>query len=151
MMNIYKFELFDTYRVDARVLTEFGIPNRKVKHSFHYMYRDRNNQLVVPIPKKIEVTVDEELSPHIGKIDIRSLVNTVTDFTFEDKVYLHSDCTIPRAKVTQKYTRVLKADKADICVVPKLERELNTENLAIFINRDKNKSQERSRKERIRI
>lgn len=137
-MNIYKFELFDTYRVDARVLTEFGMPNRKVKHSFYYTYRDRNNQLVVPIPKKIEVTVDEEL-PHIGKIDIRSLVNTVTDFTFEDKVYLHSDCTIPRTKVTQKYTRVLKADKADICVVPKLERELNTENLAIFINRDKNK------------
>ena len=138
MINVYKFELFDTYRVDARVLTEFGMPNRKVKHSFYYTYRDRNNQLVVPIPKKIEVTVDEEL-PHIGKIDIRSLVNTVTDFTFEDKVYLHSDCTIPRAKVTQKYTRVLKADKADICVVPKLERELNTENLAIFINRDKNK------------
>ena len=137
-MNIYKFELFDTYRVDARVLTEFGMPNRKVKHSFYYTYRDRNNQLVVPIPKKIEVTVDEEL-PHIGKIDTRSLVNTITDFTFEDKVYLHSDCTIPRAKVTQKYTRVLKADKADICVVPKLERELNTENLAIFINRDKNK------------
>lgn len=137
-MNVYKFELFDTYKVDARVLTEFGMPNRKVKHSFYYMYRDRNNQLVVPIPKKIEVTVNEEL-PHIGKIDIRSLVNTITDFTFEDKVYLHSDCTIPRAKVTQKYTRVLKADKADICVVPKLERELNTENLAIFINRDKNK------------
>ena len=137
MINVYKFELLDTYKVDARVLTEVGTPNRQVKHSFQYMYKNRNNTLVVPIPKKIEVTVNEEL-PHIGKIDIRSLVNTVTDFTFEDKVYLHSDCTIPRAKVTQKYTRVLKADKADICVVPKLERELNTENLAIFINSDKN-------------
>ena len=50
MITVYKFELFDTYQVDARVLTEFGMPNRKVKHSFRYMYRDRNNMLVVPIP-----------------------------------------------------------------------------------------------------
>ena len=138
MITVYKFELFDTYKVDARVLTEIGMPNRQVKHSFQYMYRDRNNTLVVPVPKKIEVTANVE-SPHTGKIDIRSLVNTVTDFTFEDKVYLHPDCTIPRAKVTQKYTRVLKADKADICVVPKLERKSNTENLAIFLNKEKNK------------
>lgn len=138
MITVYKFELFDTYKVDARVLTEVGMPNRQVKHSFQYMYRDRNNTLIVPVPKKIEVIANIE-SPHTGKIDIRSLVNTVTDFTFEDKVYLHPDCTIPRAKVTQKYTRVLKADKADICVVPKLERKSNTENLAIFLNKEKNK------------
>ena len=138
MIKVYKFELFDTYKIDARVLTEVGIPNRQVKHSFQYMYRGRNSTLVVPIPKNIEVIADTEL-PHTGKIDIKSLVNTVTDFTFEDKIYLHSDCTIPRAKVTQKYTRVLKADKADICVVPKLERECNTETLAIFLNKEKNK------------
>ena len=138
MIKVYKFELFDTYKVDARVLTEVGIPNRQVKHSFQYIYIDRYNTLVVPVPKKIEVIADIK-SPHTGKIDIRSLVNTVTDFTFEDKVYLHPDCTIPRAKVTQKYTRVLKADKADICIVPKLERECNTENLAIFLNKEKNK------------
>ena len=138
MITVYKFELFDTYKVDARVLTEVGMPNRQVKHSFQYMYRDRNNTLIVPVPKKIEVIADVE-SPHTGKIDIRSLVNTVTDFTFKDKVYLHPDCTIPRAKVTQKYTRVLKADKADICVVPKLERKCSTKNLAIFLNKEKNK------------
>ena len=138
MIKVYKFELFDTYKVDARVLTEFGMPAKTITHSFQYMYRDRSSTLIVPIPKNIEVTADTEL-PHTGKIDIKSLVNTVTDFTFEDKIYLHSDCTIPRAKVTQKYTRVLKANKADICVVPKLERECNTENLAIFLNKEKNK------------
>ena len=138
MIKVYKFELFDTYEVDARVLTEVGIPNGQVKHSFTHIYMHRNSTLVVPVPKKIEVIADIE-SPHTGKIDISSLVNTVTDFTFEDKVYLHPDCTIPRAKVTQKYTRVLKADKADICVVPKLERKSNTETLAIFLNKEKNK------------
>ena len=138
MISVYKFESYPTYRVDAKVLSEFGTPNYKVKHSFKYMYGYRGKQTIVPIPNKIEVITNSEI-PHIGKIDIRPLLNTVTDFTFEDKVYLHSDCTIPRVKVTQKYTRVLKPEKADICVVPKLKKEYNTENLAIFINKDKSK------------
>lgn len=138
MINVYKFELFDTFKFDSRVFTEVGRPNRKVEHSFRYIYRSRDRTLVVPVPKNIEVVVNVEL-PHKGNIDIRSLVNTITDFTFEDKVYLHPDCTIPRAKVTQKYTRVLKADKANICVVPTLERKVDTENIAIFINRNRNK------------
>lgn len=137
MISVYKFELFTTYKVDARVVTESGMPNRPVKYSFKHMYRDRYNQMVVPVPKKIEVVTDPDI-PYTGKIDITPLLNTITDFTFEDKVCIHSDCAIPRAKVTQKYTRVLKPEKADICVVPKLERKIiNTENISIFINRDK--------------
>lgn len=137
MISVYKFGLFTTYKVDARVVTESGMPNRPVKYSFKHMYRDRYNQMVVPVPKKIEVVTDPDI-PHTGKIDITPLLNTITDFTFEDKVCIHSDCAIPRAKVTQKYTRVLKPEKADICVVPKLERKIiNTENISIFINRDK--------------
>lgn len=137
MISVYKFGLFTTYKVDARVVTESGMPNRPVKYSFKYMYRDRYNEMVVPVPKKIEVVTDPDI-PHTGKIDITPLLNTITDFTFEDKVCIHSDCAIPRAKVTQKYTRVLKPEKADICVVPKLERKIiNTENISIFINRDK--------------
>ena len=137
MISVYKFGLFTTYKVDARVVTESGMPNRPVKHSFKHMYRDRYNQMVVPVPKKIEVVTDPDI-PYTGTIDITPLLNTITDFTFEDKIYIHSDCAIPRAKVTQKYTRVLKPEKADICVVPKLERKIiNTENISIFINRDK--------------
>lgn len=138
MINVYKFELFDTFKFDSRVFTEVGMPNRKVEHSFRYIYRSRDRTLVVPVPKNIEIAVNVEL-PHKGNIDIRPLVNTITDFTFEDKVYLHPDCTIPRAKVTQKYTKVLKADKANICVVPTLKRKVDTENIAIFINRNRNK------------
>lgn len=138
MINVYKFELFDTFKFDSRVFTEVGMPNRKVEHSFRYIYRSRDRTLVVPVPKNTEIAVNVEL-PHRGNIDIRPLVNTITDFTFEDKVYLHPDCTIPRAKVTQKYTKVLKADKANICVVPTLKRKVDTENIAIFINRNRNK------------
>ena len=137
MISVYKFGLFTTYKVDARVVTESGMPNRPVKYSFKHMYRDRYNQMVVPVPKKIEVVTDPDI-PYTDTIDITPLLNTITDFTFEDKIYIHSDCAIPRAKVTQKYTRVLKPEKADICVVPKLERKIiNTENISIFINRDK--------------
>lgn len=138
MISVYKFEHCKTYKVDARVLTEFGTPNCEIKYSFRYMFIDRYNQIITPVPKNTEVIINSD-TPHIDKIDIKSFLNTVTDFTFKDKVYLHSNCTIPRAKVTQKYTRSLKPGKADICVVPKPEREINTENLAIFINKDKNK------------
>lgn len=138
MISVYKFAPFETYKVDARVFTERGIPNRPVKYSFIPIYRGKSNQMIVPVPKNIEVITNPNI-PYIRKINIDSLLNTVTDFTFEDKVYLHSDCTIPRVKVSQKYTRVLNPEKADICVVPTLKRENTTNSIAIFINRDKAK------------
>ena len=138
MISVYKFAPFKTYKVDARVFTAQGIPNRPVKYSFIPIYRSKSNQMIVPVPKNIEVVTNPN-TPYIEKINIDSLLNTVTDFTFEDKVYLHSDCTIPRVKVTQKYTRVLNPEKADICVVPTLKKENTTNSIAIFINRDKAK------------
>lgn len=137
MKRVYKFEQFDTYTVDSRVLTEPGIPNTCIGHSFITYYRTRD-RMIVPIPKKIEVIPNLDNS-YEGTIDIKPLLNTVTDFTFDDKVYIHPDCDISRAKVTQKYTRVIKPEKADICVVPKLEKETITEDCAIFINRNKSK------------
>lgn len=138
MISVYKFENFNTYKVDARILTEQGMPNKPVNYSFIQVYSRRgSNHIIVPIPKNIEVVTDSDIS-YIGKINITSLLNTVTDFTFNDKVYIHSNCTIPRAKVTQKYTRVLRPEKADICVVPNLVKE-DTYNISIFINRNKNK------------
>ena len=88
MISVYKFGLFTTYKVDARVVTEFGMPNRPVKYSFQYIYKGRNNQMVVPVPKKIKV-VSNPYIPHTGKIDITPLLNTVTDFTFEAVSYTH--------------------------------------------------------------
>ena len=138
MISVYKFEHCFVSKVDARVLTEVNtLYGRKAKYSFSYINYYRDKLIMVPIPKNIEVIPDSE-APHIGTIDMRPFLNTVTDFTFEDKIYLHSDCAIPRAKVTQKYTRVLRPKKADICVVPKLNREgRSVENVAIFINKDK--------------
>ena len=138
MISVYKFEHCFVSKVDARALTEMNtLYGRKAEYSFRYINHYRDKLIMVPIPKNIEVIPDSE-APHIGTIDMRPFLNTVTDFTFEDKIYLHSNCAIPRAKVTQKYTRVLRPKKADICVVPKLNREgRSVENVAIFINKDK--------------
>ena len=138
MISVYKFEHCFVSKVDARALTEVNtLYGKKAKYSFKYINHYRDNLIMAPIPKNIEVIPDSE-APHIGTIDIRPFLNTDTDFTFEDKIYLHSDCAIPRAKVTQKYTRVLRPEKADICVVPKLNKEgRSVENVAIFINKVK--------------
>ena len=142
MTSVYKFDNYSTYKISSRVLYDTGTVNgpiRKLEDHFIPYYRQKHyNEIAVPILNKIDIILDEDYS-YKGKIDIEHLLNTVDNFTFEDKVYLHPNCSIPRAKVTQKYTRVLKPEKADICVVPKLKGTLYTENISIFINRSKYK------------
>lgn len=138
MTSVYKLDNYSTYKISSSVLYNTGIINgttRVLTDPFIPYYYKKYNGIVVPILNKIDITLNEDCS-YNGKIDIKHLLNTVDNFTFEDKVYLHPNCNIPRAKVTQKYTRVIKPEKADICIVPKLERTLNTENISIFINRN---------------
>ena len=141
MTSVYKFDNYNTYKISSRVLYDTGIIKGTTRvltdHFIPYYYR-KYDGIAVPILNKIDIILDEDCS-YNGKIDIEHLLNTVDNFTFEDKLYLHSNCNIPRAKVTQKYTRVIKPEKADVCVVPKLERILHTENISIFINRSKYK------------
>ena len=141
MTSVYKFDNYSTYKIISSVLYDPGTINgttRVLTDPFMSYYYKKYNGIVVPILNKIDITLDEDCS-YNGKIDIEHLLNTVDNFTFEDKLYLHPNCNIPRAKVTQKYTRVIKPEKADICVVPKLEKIFNTENISIFINRSKYK------------
>lgn len=141
MTSVYKFDNYSTYKISSGVLYETGTikgTTRVLTNPFIPYYYKKYNGIVVPILNKIDIILNKNCS-YNGKIDIEHLLNTVDNFTFEDKLYLHPNCNIPRAKVTQKYTRVIKPEKADICVVPKLERILNTENISIFINRSKYK------------
>ena len=140
MTSVYKFDNYSTYKISSSVLYDTGTVNgsiRELEDPFIAYYRQNHyNVIAVPILNKIDIIPNEDY-PYTGKIDIKHLLNTVDNFTFEDKVYLHPDCSIPRAKVTQKYTRVLKPEKADVCVVPELKRELNTKNISIFINKNR--------------
>lgn len=133
MIKVYKFDIFTSYTVDSRVLTSMG--GSKVEYSFKVSYRSRDNKWIVPIPKAVEVLEINNISK-TGHIDVKNLIEAaMPTFNFDSKLFFHSDCTIPRAKVTQKYTRVLNSSKADICVVPTPAESYRTECVAIFLNK----------------
>ena len=133
MIKVYKFDIFTSYIVDPRVLTSTG--GSKVEYSFKINYRSKENDWIVPVPKTVEV-LDIDNNSKTGHIDVKNLIEAaVPAFNFDSKLFFHSDCTIPRAKVTQKYTRVLNSSKADICVVPTPAESYRTECVAIFLNK----------------
>lgn len=138
MIKVYKFDTFTSYIVDSDILS-----NLRNVSNIPYPIRSKNwqrdVQWVVPIPKTIE-TLNITEKDNRNYIDIKSLLNTsIPTFDFNSKLFLHSNCTIPRVKVTQKYTRVLNANKADICVVPTPSNSYNTISVAIFLNNSKGK------------
>ena len=137
MIKVYKFDIFTSYTVYPQVLISTG--GSKVEYSFKMNYRSKENEWIVPVPKAVEVSEIDNDSK-IGHINVKNLIEAVVPtFNFDSKLFFHSDCTIPRAKVTQKYTRVLNSNKADICVVPTPAESYRTECVAIFLNKLKGK------------
>ena len=131
MIKVYKFDIFTSYIVSPSVF----ISHSSIIKGFKMNLRENTNEWIIPLPKDIEVKNVDKESLH-GVIDLKDkLDSTPVRLTFEDKLYIHPDCTIPRAKVTQKYTRVLNPKKADICVVPIPNAEKSTEYVAIFVNK----------------
>lgn len=138
MIKVYKFDTFASYIVDSDILSNLrNVSN--IPYPIRSNNWQRDIQWVVPIPKTIE-TLNITEKDNRKYIDIKSLLNTsIPTFDFNSKLFLHSNCTIPRVKVTQKYTRVLNANKADICVVPTPITRYNTVSVAIFLNSSKGK------------
>lgn len=133
MIKVYKFDIFTSYTVYPHVLISTG--GSKVEYSFKMNYRSKENEWIVPVPKAVEV-LEIDNNSKTGHINVKNLIEAVMPtFNFDSKLFFHSDCTIPRAKVTQKYTRVLNSSKADICVVPTPAKSYRTEYVAIFLNK----------------
>ena len=133
MIKVYKFDIFTSYTVYPHVLISAG--GSEVEYSFKMNYRSKENEWIVPVPKAVEV-LDIDNNSKTGHIDVKNMIEAVAPtFNFNSKLFFHSDCTIPRAKVTQKYTRVLNSGKADICVVPTPAESYRTEYVAIFLNK----------------
>ena len=136
-MNVYKFDFFDSYIIHPSIFRDTN--TSKIERLFRIDSRYSKDTWLIPIPKSIEV-VDISSYNKDGVIDIRNFINAVIPvFDVNSKLFLHSNCTIPRAKVTQKYTRVLNINKADICVVPTPDKDYKTRYVAIFLNRLKGK------------
>lgn len=131
MKTVYKLENYTTYIVYARVLHEPGELQAPLYNLFKIPYHHEND-ILVPIPENIkyerkETTVDIEM-PEVA-VD----KNLLTD---KSKLFIHPNCTIPRAKITQKYKRVIKKEKADFCVIPIYPQSINGEEIAIFKNEE---------------
>lgn len=134
MISVYKFEECHAYKVRSSVLTLVGWQNTNMERSFSPTYYDREEKIVVPVPKHINTTLDEQSRV---VLDINSMINPhEIELTYDKTLYVHSNCSIPRAKVTSKYKRTLKADKADICVVPKIGDSFSVNTVAIFYNKE---------------
>jgi hypothetical protein len=138
MITLYKFDLYSLYQAKNDSLTCLGGKNLDSSYSFMHVYYYREKQLLTPLPSHIEITKDD--TGYFGKIKSNISFRSASELTSESKLYIHPDCTIPRAKVTQKYTKVLSPDKADFCVVPTIPNNINTVLTAVFVNREKMKA-----------
>ena len=136
MIEIYKYSGYPTYAISLETLLIKTKPTEPIKNAFRHLWLYTNNHYYVPIPKyndKLKVTGNyKEREVNVDDYITGSLHDN-------DKLYLHPNCTIPRAKVTQKYTRTIKVDKADTCIVPKPKAYYTMHNIAIFLNKDTGK------------
>ena len=112
MKTIYKLEDYTTYIVYARVLHEPGEIQAPLYNLFNIPYHYEND-ILVPIPENIkyerkETTVDIEIPEVVAD------KNLLTD---KSKLFIHPSCTIPRAKITQKYKRVIKKENIEYAIL----------------------------------
>lgn len=138
MITLYKLDLYSLYQAKNNSLTCLGGKNLEYSDSFMHIYHSREKNLLTPIPSHIEIIEDD--NGYFGKINNNIEFKSISELTPESKLYIHPDCTIPRAKVTQKYTKVLSPDKADFCVIPAIPDNINTALTAVFVNREKMKA-----------
>lgn len=135
MIEIYKFSGYPTYSISLETFLIKTKPTDPIKNVFKHLWHYTSNYYYVPIPKDNKLKVME---------DYKNKIVNVTDYITgslhdNDKLYFHPNCTIPRAKVTQKYIRTIKVDKADTCIVPKPRTCYNMHYIAIFLNKNTGK------------
>lgn len=138
MISVYKLEKYKTYSINSEIFSSISGTVKTIRYAFTYHWNYSNNFIVAPIPKTTllkNLTNDGTNSV----INMEEEIKNRTGNSIGSKLYFHPNCTIPRAKVTQKYTRVIKTTSADNCVIPELRYPIKTNRAAIFINKSKNK------------
>lgn len=136
MIEIYKYSGYPTYSISLETFLIKTKPTEPIRNAFKHLWQYINNYYYVPIPKdnKLKVMVNYSRDREVNADAY--ITGTLHD---NDKLYFHPNCTIPRAKVAQKYTRTIKVDKADTCIVPKPKAYYNMHSIALFLNKDTGK------------
>lgn len=136
MIEIYKYSGYPTYSVSLETLLIKTKPAEPIKNAFKHLWLYTQNYYYVPVPKDNKLKVKADFSRDREVSADAYITGSLHD---NDKLYFHPNCTIPRARVTQKYTRTIKVDKADTCIVPKPKACYNMHNIALFLNKDTGK------------
>lgn len=131
MKTVYKLENYTAYVIYAKVLHEPEQQQAQLYNLFDIPYGYDNN-ILVPIPENIKY----EIKKDTVDIEMPEVVVDKNLLTNKSKLFIHPNCTIPRAKITQKYKRVIKKEKADFYVVPTYPHLINGEEIAIFKNEE---------------
>lgn len=133
MKTVYKFEDYTFYRIYPGVLNRVNEPAVSLYQVFDIFY-GHDCSLYVPIPNNLTYDLIE---PHQTYTTIKYEFGNPDQLVDKSKLFIHPNCTIPRAKVSQKYTRVIKKEKADFCIIHKCKENIKGKLGAIFINKEK--------------
>lgn len=133
MKIVYKFEDYTLYSVYPRVLHEVNEKVVPLYSVFDIPYFNERS-LYVPIPNTLPYDL---IGPHSTNTQVKCELESPDLLVEKSKLFVHPNCTIPRVKVAQKYTRVIKKEKANFCVIPKYKENIKGKLGAIFINKEK--------------
>lgn len=141
MTEIYKFSDYTCYRLYPETLI-YNNSAGQLPSSIYVGNWDRQLYTIVPVPKNTPMTtLDNNSVLSSQRISVDNYVKGTLQS--KDKLFIHPSCTIPRAKVYQKYLRALKAENADTCIVPSISSMDNSYTEAyhtiIFANKEKKK------------
>jgi hypothetical protein len=133
MKTVYKFEDYTLYSIYPGVLNEVNEKVVYLYQVFDIIYgKDRN--LYLPIPNNLKYDLIE---PYYTNTQIKYELENPDKLIDKSKLFIHPNCTIPRVKVAEKYTRVIKKEKANFCIIPECKENIRGKLGAIFINKEK--------------
>lgn len=133
MKTVYKFEDYTLYSIYPGTLDDVNKKDVSLYQVFDILYgNDRSSY--VPIPHNFTYDL---IGPCHTNTQIKYELEHLDQLVYKSKLFIHPNCTIPRVKVSQKYIRVIKKEKADFCVIPRCRQNITGKLGAIFINKEK--------------
>lgn len=133
MKTVYKFEDYTLYSIYPRVLDEVNAKSVPLYLVFDLPYGN-DKSIYVPIPNTLKYDLVE---PYNTYTEVKYELENPDLLVKKSKLFVHPNCTIPRVKVAQKYTRVIKKEKANFCIIPECKENIRGKLGAIFINKEK--------------
>lgn len=134
MTQIYNYEDYKSIYVDPEIFSP-------TKHTYNgkvnvFLTDYATNTIIIPVPRQFKEFRNNTNILYNVSLDIDNMIDGILEDN--DVLYIHPNCSIPRATVKQKYKICYSPEKATTCVIPNdLYSALGSYD--IFINRDNKK------------